>query len=146
MNIIVCDNYSELSKTAAGIVAEAISGKKTCLGLATGSTPEGMYDCLAELYESGKCDFSGVVTFNLDEYYKIGADRALMPGGFTRPENVINCRCTHVDIVGDIDPQIRRGRNPHTGENEVFEFKTYEQWAKDNGLKQDKNGAWSYKG
>jgi glucosamine-6-phosphate deaminase len=74
MNIIVCDNYSELSKTAAGIVAEAISGKKTCLGLATGSTPEGMYDCLAELYESGKCDFSGVVTFNLDEYYPISPD------------------------------------------------------------------------
>ena len=52
-------------------MAEAISGKKVCLGLATGSTPEGMYDCLVELHKSGKCNFSGVVTFNLDEYYPI---------------------------------------------------------------------------
>lgn len=85
------------------------------------------------------------VKLEYDEYFKIGSDKALMPGGFTQPANVINCRCTHVDIVGDIDPQIRRGRNPQTGQNEVFEFKTYDQWAKDNGLKQDKNGAWSYK-
>ena len=75
------------------------------------------------------------VKLNLDEYYKIGADRALMPGGFNQASLNINCRCTHIDIVNDIDPQIRRGRNPITGENEVFEFKTYDQWAKDNGLK-----------
>ena len=82
------------------------------------------------------------VKLNLDEYYKIGADRALMPGGFNQASLNINCRCTHVDIVNDIDPQIRRGRNPITGENEVFEFKTYEQWAKDNGLKQNKQGTY----
>ena len=82
------------------------------------------------------------VKLNLDEYYKIGADRALMPGGFNQASLNINCRCTHVDIVNDIDPQIRRGRNPITGENEVFEFKTYDQWAKDNGLKQNKQGTY----
>ncbi len=74
MKIIVCENYRELSKTAAEMVAECISSKKICLGLATGSTPEGMYDCLVGLYEAGKCDFSGVTTFNLDEYYPISPD------------------------------------------------------------------------
>ncbi|MGI6166810.1 MAG: glucosamine-6-phosphate deaminase [Eubacteriales bacterium] len=73
MKIVVCDNQ-ELSKTAAKIVAEVISGKKVCLGLATGSTPEAMYDCLVELFKAGKCDFSGVTTFNLDEYYPISPD------------------------------------------------------------------------
>ena len=82
------------------------------------------------------------VKLDLDEYYKIGADRALMPGGFNQASLNINCRCTHVDIVNDIDPQIRRGRNPITGENEVFEFKTYDKWAKDNGLKQNKQGTY----
>ncbi len=82
------------------------------------------------------------VKLEMDEYFKIGADRALMPGGFNQASLNINCRCTHVDIVNDIDPQIRRGRNPITGENEVFEFKTYEQWAKDNGLKQNKQGTY----
>ena len=82
------------------------------------------------------------VKLEMDEYFKIGADRALMPGGFNQASLNINCRCTHVDIVNDIDPQIRRGRNPVTGKNEVFEFKTYDQWAKDNGLKQNKQGTY----
>jgi hypothetical protein len=38
------------------------------LGLATGSTPEGMYRELVRLNLEGTLDFSGVVTFNLDEY------------------------------------------------------------------------------
>ncbi len=74
MKIIICDNYNEMSETAADIVAGAISGKHINLGLATGSTPEGMYDRLADLNAKGKCDFSGVTTFNLDEYYPIKAD------------------------------------------------------------------------
>ena len=41
----------------------------TVLGLATGSTPIGMYKNLVEMYESGVVDFSDVITFNLDEYY-----------------------------------------------------------------------------
>jgi glucosamine-6-phosphate deaminase len=63
-----------MSETAADIVAGAVSGKRVNLGLATGSTPEGMYDCLSKLCSEGKCDFSGVTTFNLDEYYPIKSD------------------------------------------------------------------------
>ena len=74
INIVICDTYDEMSEMAAEIVAKHISGRKCVLGLATGSTPEGMYRHLIRLYEDKQCDFSKTITFNLDEYYPILAD------------------------------------------------------------------------
>ena len=75
MKIIICENYEEMSAKAAEIVAAGINeNPELRLGLATGSTPVGMYDNLAALCSEGKCDFAKVVTFNLDEYYKISKD------------------------------------------------------------------------
>lgn len=74
MNVVICDDYNKMSEKAAAFVAKNISGKKCVLGLATGSTPEGMYDELVKLNKAGKCDFSKVTTFNLDEYYPISSD------------------------------------------------------------------------
>lgn len=72
MKIIICESYDEMSVLAAEQVAEVMGNKKSCtLGLATGSTPIGMYKRLVEKYEAGELDFSGVRTFNLDEYYPI---------------------------------------------------------------------------
>ncbi len=72
MNIIVCKNYDEVSDTAAKIIAESIKKKPNfILGLATGSSPVGIYERLAELNKKGELDFSTVKTFNLDEYYPI---------------------------------------------------------------------------
>ncbi len=69
MEIIITDHYKKLSKRAAEIVAEQIrKNKETTLGLATGSTPEGLYSCLVRMYRVNRLDFSTVVTFNLDEY------------------------------------------------------------------------------
>jgi glucosamine-6-phosphate deaminase len=69
MKIIVVEDYAELSAKAAQIVAAQVILKgNAVLGLATGSTPEGMYSRLAGLNREGVVDFSGVVTFNLDEY------------------------------------------------------------------------------
>jgi glucosamine-6-phosphate deaminase len=49
--------------------------KASCvLGLATGSTPKGVYAALVKLYKQRNLDFSHVVTFNLDEYYPIAPD------------------------------------------------------------------------
>ena len=45
------------------------AGKATVLGLATGSTPVGLYRELIRLHKDEGLDFSRVVTFNLDEYY-----------------------------------------------------------------------------
>lgn len=44
------------------------------LGLATGSTPIGIYRELIRRHEAGEVDFTGVVTFNLDEYYPMPPD------------------------------------------------------------------------
>lgn len=70
MNIIVVDNYENMSRKAAIIIASQIISKpNSILGLATGSTPLGMYKELIKMYENKELDFSKVKTFNLDEYY-----------------------------------------------------------------------------
>ena len=51
------------------IRARNAAGKATILGLATGSTPVGLYRELIRLHKEEGLDFSRVVTFNLDEYY-----------------------------------------------------------------------------
>jgi len=72
MRLFVCKNYDEMSKKAADVIASVITLKPDAvLGLATGSTPVGMYNCLAEMNREGKLDFSEVKTYNLDEYYPI---------------------------------------------------------------------------
>ena len=50
-------------------------GKNLVLGLPTGSTPIGVYQRLQEMHRIEKLDFSNVITFNLDEYYPIEADK-----------------------------------------------------------------------
>src|SRR5437016_1032189 len=52
------------------------AGRPTVLGLATGSTPVGLYRELIRLHEDAGLDFSRVVTFNLDEYYPMTPDDA----------------------------------------------------------------------
>lgn len=72
MTIFICQDYEEMSKKAANIVAaQLIIKPKSVLGLATGSTPAGMYKHLIQLYNQDDLDFSEVTTFNLDEYYPI---------------------------------------------------------------------------
>lgn len=69
MRILVCKDYDEMSQKAAQMILSQITLKPNCvLGLATGSTPIGMYDNLVRMYQQGMVDFSEVQTFNLDEY------------------------------------------------------------------------------
>lgn len=73
MKLIIEKNYDDLSKRAANIIINQMkSNPQTTLGLATGSTPLGMYKELIQAYKKGEIDFSQVKTFNLDEY--IGLD------------------------------------------------------------------------
>ena len=72
IKVLVCDTYDELSREATKIVAGAIKKKPAfVLGLATGTSPLGLYKGLAEANKKGEIDFSEVRTFNLDEYYPI---------------------------------------------------------------------------
>ena len=69
MEIIVQDSPEEMSKTAARVVARTLYAKPNAvLGLATGSTPLGLYQELVRMHEEEGLDFSQVTTFNLDEY------------------------------------------------------------------------------
>ncbi len=75
MRVIVCENYEQVSKEAAKIIAAQVHLKPNCvLGLATGSTPVGAYNELVDMYKKGEIDFKDVKTFNLDEYYPIKRD------------------------------------------------------------------------
>ncbi len=72
MNFIICDNYDEMSCEAAKIIENQLTKKAdSILGLATGSTPIGLYKELINKYRAGKISFEKVKTFNLDEYYPI---------------------------------------------------------------------------
>jgi len=70
MFVKVESDYAAMSLRAARVVAEVVKRKpKAVLGLATGGTPEGMYQALIEIARKEGLDFSQVTTFNLDEYY-----------------------------------------------------------------------------
>ena len=63
------------------------------------------------------------------------------PGDPSLPPRLsINCRCHSVTVTKEYEPTARRGRDPVTGRNEVFDYKTFEQWAKEKGLKRNKYG------
>lgn len=62
-------DYEAVSERAAKVVADVVRRKPNAvLGLATGSTPEGMYRALIRIARQERLDFSRVTTFNLDEY------------------------------------------------------------------------------
>lgn len=72
MMIYITDNYKELSKQAACLLASQVRlNPNSVIGLATGDTPLGMYRELIRMSKEEKLDFSGITTFNLDEYYPI---------------------------------------------------------------------------
>lgn len=146
MRVILCDNYEEVSKAATKLVESQINLKPNCvLGLATGSTPVGMYKMLIEKCKDGELDFSKVTTFNLDEYYPISRDNNQSYYYFMNENlfNEINIKKENIHIpngeardveaeceeyekmieeAGGIDLQILGiGQNGHIGFNEPDE-------------------------
>ncbi len=75
MQLFIEETYEEMSRRAADLIsAQLIVDPASTLGLATGSTPIGLYKCLVEDYEDGRISFEGVETFNLDEYRGLAPD------------------------------------------------------------------------
>lgn len=73
IKVLVTRNYEHMSKVAADIVRKDISQtlrkkKEYVLGLATGSSPTGMYKRLVKAAKSGEFDSARIRSFNLDEY------------------------------------------------------------------------------
>lgn len=75
MEVVICENYDAVSAAAAEVVARQVRAKPNAvLGLATGSTPLGLYKQLIRLHKTQGLDFSQITTFNLDEYVGLSGD------------------------------------------------------------------------
>lgn len=112
MNIIKTKDYDAMSKEACKLMSDRLKSiDKPVLGLATGSTPEGMYKCLINEYEQKNISFKNVTTFNLDEYIGLAADHPNSYNYFMR-ENLfkhidISLENTHLPngVAGDINKE-----------------------------------------
>ncbi|MCG1010810.1 glucosamine-6-phosphate deaminase [Salinicoccus sp. ID82-1] len=137
------EDYDAMSLLAARIVFDRIvNSERLVLGLATGSTPEAMYDHLAEMLNRDKVDLSHVYTVNLDEYVglseghpqsyhhymetmffskvDIPADHTFLPDG-KAPDLEVEVERYEllIEELGGVDLQILGiGRNGHIGFNE----------------------------
>ena len=96
---IVYEDSTSASKAIAAEIADLIrvkqSQKETCiLGLATGSSPKGLYAELVRLHKEDGLSFRNVVSFNLDEYYPMEPDSVNSYVRFMK-EQLFN----HIDII-----------------------------------------------
>lgn len=75
IHVIVCADPESASQKTAELISNAVRMRpRIVLGLATGGTPIDMYRRLALMHEQDGLDFSGVTSFNLDEYIGLSAD------------------------------------------------------------------------
>lgn len=146
MKIIKAKDYDDMSRKAANIISAQVIMKPDCvLGLATGSTPIGMYKQLVEWYNKGDLDFGDVTTVNLDEYrglpkeneqsyyyfmhsnlfdyVNINPERTFLPNGMSEDPDAECARYEEViRATGGVDLQLLgMGHNGHIGFNEPGE-------------------------
>jgi len=79
INTVVFENSKTASEAVAQQIASLIRHKQKAnencvLGLATGSSPKGLYAELVRLHREEGLSFKNVITFNLDEYYPMEPD------------------------------------------------------------------------
>jgi glucosamine-6-phosphate deaminase len=144
---VIVGDHDELGRLVACRIADLIrsrAGRRTVLGLATGSTPIGVYRELIRMHREEGLSFAQVVTFNLDEYYPmepgsphsyhrfmwenffsrldIARENVHIPRGDVRRDRVEEeCRRYEETIraAGGIDLQLLGiGRTGHIGFNE----------------------------
>lgn len=143
MKFITVPTYEKLSRQAANILsAQVIIKPDSVLGLATGSSPLGLYEQLIKWYRKGDVDFSAVTSVNLDEYVGLDASndqsyRYFMQKNFFDEINIrkdhtfvpngraadLNAECEAYDAriraLGGIDLQLLGvGLDGHIGFNE----------------------------
>ncbi|MDI5898148.1 glucosamine-6-phosphate deaminase [Flavobacterium yafengii] len=146
---VVFENSTEASKAVAQQIATLIKSKQenqeSCiLGLATGSSPKGLYAELVRMHKEEGLSFKNVITFNLDEYYPMEPDSInsyvrfmkellldqvdILPENYHIPDGTLSKEeianyCTDyeakIEALGGIDLQILGiGGNGHIGFNE----------------------------
>lgn len=153
MTIYEGKDYNEVSRKAAQIMAAQIIAKpQSVLGLATGSTPVGMYQQMVEWCKAGDLDFSQITSVNLDEYKGLSGEndqsyryfmntnlfdhvnidkaRTFVPNGLEEDSEKACADYNEViRSVGGVDMQLLGiGGNGHIGFNEpsdAFEKETH---------------------
>ena len=143
VRVVICDTHDEAADLVAAEILAALGEKPhLVLGLATGSTPIGVYARLVKAHRVDGVDFSRVRTFNLDEYVGLAADHPqsyrefmrehlfdgidLPPGNIHFPPTEgpgLRRKCAEFEErirhVGGIDIQLLGiGSNGHIGFNE----------------------------
>ncbi len=74
MKVIVVENYAEVSAEAFKVMHELVASKSNAvLGLATGSSPIGLYENMIKDHKENGTSYAECQSFNLDEY--VGIDR-----------------------------------------------------------------------
>lgn len=143
MKIIIADDYEKASRQAAKLIRQAVKKNPALnLGLASGSTPQRLYEIIVEQTLSGHLDFAKARFFGLDEYFGLGRnDSPSFAAYFQRHvfsllkikrqqikllnglanDPILECRSYENKIkkAGGIDLQILGlGRNAHIAFNE----------------------------
>ncbi len=149
INTIVFEDSSSASKEIAKEIASLILSKQKdnqhcVLGLATGSSPKGLYAELVRMHKEEGLSFKNVIAFNLDEYYPMEPDSVysyvrfmkellfdhidILPENYNIPDGTLSkekiadyCRNyeTKIEDLGGIDLQVLGiGGNGHIGFNE----------------------------
>ena len=94
MKIIIAENYDDMSVKAYEVMKKVVTSKNDAtLGLATGSTPIGLYKNMIEDYKKGNVSYKNVKSVNLDEYIGQGVGDEQSYVEFMR-NNLFN----HIDI------------------------------------------------
>jgi glucosamine-6-phosphate deaminase len=124
MKIIKTANYEEMSKKAGELMAEKIQNNPgMTLGLATGSTPLGVYQYLIKDHQENGTSYKDINTINLDEYIGLPADDANSYRVFMQ-----------TNLFNDLDIDSKNTHIPSgTAENLDEECSRYENLMKDVG-------------
>jgi glucosamine-6-phosphate deaminase len=149
LRTVILHEHEHLAALVAERIIEVIQREtrakgKVVLGLATGSTPLGVYEELIRRHQAGEVDFARVITFNLDEYYpmspesphsyyrymwenffahvNIAKEHVHIPDGTTPRERVAEACAAYEEAIraaGGIDFQLLGiGKTGHVGFNE----------------------------
>lgn len=109
MEVIIKPDADAVSKEAADLFQRQLARQPaSVLGLATGSTPLGLYRELVSRQREGRIDFGRATTFNLDEYVGLGGDhpmsyRAYMQENLFAP---LNLRAGQTQVPDGLAPDI----------------------------------------
>ena len=102
MIVKVYESKEAIGTAAASLFAACVIMKpRAVLGLATGSTPILTYQRMIELYRAGAVDFSGVTTFNLDEYVGLSREHEQSYYAFMMEQlfQHINVSPSHIHVL-----------------------------------------------